>query len=804
MRRRKSLRELLPIEDISEGKLLLKDGRVAIGFILSSVEMERKTEAELRYEKEVFEAGLSSLPKGSVLQKIDIYFHEPFKGSKKGKDYFERKAIDHFYNRQILKQKSYLFLSLGKEDQPKANPVNSFFAFGKALGKDPFTGLEKRIEKLEALGSEFEELLGSMEIAARRMGDKEIDQLYKAWFNVDFSNEVGYERSMGIDTEGLIIGEKRLKILSMIGQGSIADQVMRNGGVVSPFVFPLSHHLNTPHILSCSFRIEDREKELRALDLDKKLNASLDYLSGQDNEIKSAEIDEFTATVRVSNEQLISLNLSLVFWDADPNQLSKAVEKGLSAFRMLSGASAWVETLDTANLFFALAPGNSFQNYRWLLMRAKNALCYFHLNGNYGREKEGVRLMDRFRNPLRVRLFSTDLNNQNALVIGPSGSGKSFTVGSFIIQRHEQGHRQIIIDNGGTYKNALTALDGKYFEYEPEHPLSFNPFLLPKDKIGKRYLSGDKLTFLISLLASLWKGGGKLSQAERSILSLLIPAFYDELAFKKEEGENEKNLKISDFYSWLESYVKRGGEELEKMKSSFDFSSFLITLRPFVSGEYKEVLNADLEIDISAYPLICFDMARVKSNLLLYPIIALLITELALDQIRAFPDQRKYIYMDEAWSMLSDSMGEFVENMYRTVRKNKGSMCIITQGITEITSSSVGPAIIANADTQIILNHSDKTQVDKLAHSLGFTRHEVSKINSIRVAKSWRELFIKQGEYAKVYGLEVSDHEMAVLSSRPDERNALSKLIQERSKVSHALDQFVEDKLNRMGGGNDG
>ena len=248
------------------------------------------------------------------------------------------------------------------------------------------------------------------------MRDKELDGLYKAWFNLGFSDEVGYERSMGIDAEGLMLGEKRLKLISMQAQGSIADQVMRNGGVASPFIFPLGHQLMIPHILSCSFRIENREKELRALDLDKKLNASLDYLSGQDNEIKSAEIDEFTAGVRVNNEQLISLNLSLILWDRAVDELGKAIEKGLAAFRMLAGAEGWVETMDTANLFFALAPGNGFQNYRWLLMRARNALCYFHLSGNYKSEKEGV------------RLFSSDLNNQNTLVIGPSGSGKSFTV----------------------------------------------------------------------------------------------------------------------------------------------------------------------------------------------------------------------------------------------------------------------------------------------------------------------------------------------------------------------------------------
>ncbi len=91
---------------------------------------------------------------------------------------------------------------------------------------------------------------------------------------------------------------------------------------------------------------------------------------------------------------------------------------------------------------------------------------------------------------------------------------------------------------------------------------------------------------------------------------------------------------------------------------------------------------------------------------------------LTMDQIRIYPYDIKYLYLDEAWSMLSDSMGEFVENMYRTVRKNNGSICIITQGVNEIVSSPVGQAIIDNADTHIILNHTDKEAVTRLGKVL--------------------------------------------------------------------------------------
>ena len=227
----------------------------------------------------------------------------------------------------------------------------------------------------------------------------------------------------------------------------------------------------------------------------------------------------------------------------------------------------------------------------------------------------------------------------------------------------------------------------------------------------------------------------------------------------------------------------------------FDMEQFLIVLKPFVSGEYKEVLNAAHELDISEYPLVCFDLDKINSDPVLYPVVTLLITELALDQIRKYPDQIKYLYLDEAWAMLSGKLKEFIEDLFRTIRKNNGSVNIITQGLGEIKKSSVGETVLVNAATKIILWHEDSRLVDELASHLGFTTHEVELIRSIRIEEGFRELFIKQGEEARVYVLETSPHLDAVLSSKPSERNYLRKLIQRyHGNLPYAVSQFVEDK----------
>lgn len=797
---------------IEEHKLLLKDGRIALGFMIQGIEAEQWTDAQYQQLNALFAAVLKPLPRGTVVQRLDFFYDCAYQGEEKEPAYFQAKADLHFMNRLMLFQKSYLFLSFPPGEATKSSPANNLFTrLRKQVLENPFEGIEKRMEEAESMSNE---LAASLEAAGglrlHRLEEGDLRNLYLQYFNLEFTESPqSFQRPIHNHHQMLSVGEKRLRVLSLKGQGASVQVAVRNGyGVTAPMVHPLTLALQFPHILSQSILIEDTEASLRQLDMEKRINSSLHFLATQDNRIKAQEIDEFTADVRGNNKQLVSLSLALILFQTDDKLLQQSLEKSLTAFRQMNGCEGLVESYDAAALFFANAPGNAAQNYRWLLMPADAAAAYCHFTTNYRSGAEGEILCDRYRNPLRVNLFNTRLNNQNCLVIGPSGSGKSYTMGNFLCQRFERGDRQIIIDVGGTYKNIMESLAGPeaYFEYELEHPLAFNPFLIERRE-GRWFLSGDKLNFLTALLAILWKGPGKggagsrgpLDPAERAILVRLIPAYYD---FLNEDPRKERRPSMTGFYHWFRSYhrTNMSQEEYRSEMQFFNVAQFLVVLKPFVEGEYRQVLNAPGALDISTLPLVCFDMARVKSDPGLYPIISMLITELALDQVRKFPDHRKYIYMDEAWSMLSDAMGEWVESMYRTIRKNNGSMCIITQGIDEIIRSAVGPAIIQNAQTQVILNHSDATQVQKLAVHLGFTSHEVDKINSIRIGQHYRELFIKQGDCAKVYCLEVSPHLDAVLSSKPVERNYLRKLTAYyQGRIQYAVEQYVEDRQSGKG-----
>ncbi len=518
------LADRLPVFALEKDKVIFRDGRVAVGFRVQGAPLESWSEGHFQQANERLARQLKLLPTGTVVQKTDIYFDHEFRPTDKpsadgGPAYYEGKLLDHFFARLVLRHESYLFLSFPSKSRhrfKRLNPITSGFSQAGSVVKNPFSGIEKLLREAEAVANEFVQGLFSLkDVSFTRLDEGALNELLVRYLKLSF-NEAGSKlnREVYNDLSGLVVGEKKANVITMTGQGSeVFASVKNNEGVTSPYGYGLSQYLQFPHIVTQCLLVEDTERELKSLDFERKLNDSMEWLTTQDHELKAEELDEFTAYVRSGNARLVSLHQSVIVYASDNELRQSYIDRTVSAIGSLYGAEALVESYDTANMFFASLPGNGFQHYRWLITADQIASCYLHWMTNVSGDKKGDYLCDRFRNLLQVNLFNTSQANQNCVVIGPSGSGKSYTMGNFIAQRLERGARQIIIDKGGTYRNVMYALNGKdfaqtYFEYTAEKPLAFNPFLLDKDSEGNYRLTSEKSNFLIAVLSTIWKGGG--------------------------------------------------------------------------------------------------------------------------------------------------------------------------------------------------------------------------------------------------------------------------------------------------------
>ncbi len=845
----------MPVHSLEGNKVIFRDGRVGVGFAVEPAEMEAWSAQEFSAFNQALLGMLRPLPVHTILQKTDIYYDRPYRADKREQTYFEGKMNKHFFERLVLFQRSYLFLSFapGGRRQGKTNALNALVArMGEALAKNPFEDLVHTLERAEAAAREFASALsGTGSVGVRRLGAEEITRLHHRYFNLDFDGAPRrQEREISNGNGSLAVGEHQVSVLSLVGQGSEQHPAVRNRyGVTAPMLYPLTNALPFPHVLTQAFLVQDTAAALSSLDTDRKLNQSLGRLATQDNQLRALEIEQFTAEVRAGSKQIIGLHLSVLVWEANDFLRRERIEKTMAAFRGIFGMEAVVESHLALPLFFGLLPGNAAQiPDRWLVTTADRGACHMHWTATYRTDPVGEYFCDRQRNLLQVNLFNTDLDNQNAIVVGPSGSGKSFTFGYIVVQRHERRARQILIDIGGTYRNVVQSLNGAdfgetYFEYDPENPIEFNPFLVPRAADGRRWEYRDeKVNFHLALLAVLWKGGADaapLNKSERAILSRFLLQYYHYLNGEGRAGQaDEEKPGMEGFVRFVRRFdedmhrtpeERDGREEMRaqyrKDMQYFDLHQFFLVLAQFTEGgRYGKVLNARQDVELSEHRLICFDLAKVKADPDLYPVVAMLITELSLDLFRKFPDDVKYIALDEAWAMLSGGvMEEFIVSMYRTIRKTNGSITIITQGIGEIVESRIGYALINNSSTKLILRHANPDSLTQLQTPLGFTDHEMDLIRSVRSTPDFREFFLKQGSKGKVYLLEAAPELGAILSSKPAERNHLNRLVkryqQQRrrpaldgqgrvrvedgrpvwetyaeQRLDYAVEQFTEDK----------
>lgn len=809
----KSLKDIVPIYRMEGDIIILKDGRAGIGFEIEGAPFEKMIDEEYEIFCRTFESAALALPKHYIVQKIDVYANAYYPLGRDAnnfqqKGFFEQKTIHHFSRRPVLRQTSYLFICSDKfyNTSVKGNAFTASVATGGKANNRSMKDIEKRIAAVRHHAQSFIETIISIgSIRASRMNAVDMRNLYYQFLNLDFSGSVNEPyKQLYSDGNVMAVGEKKVNIVSAEEMSSeVFYSVPNSYGIDSSFTWRLGVYLPFPHITSTAFYVDDTQNVISSLQRKRTITANTGVLGGEEATVKANEINEYINAVLENHSRFLSVSLHVLLYSNNDQLRVQHVQELADAFRA-TGMKPIVETFDNMLLYFSMFPAAAGYSNRWLLMESTHAACLINPSSEFFSKSQGDYVCDRSRNMVYIDAsFNRNLNNQNTIVVGPPGSGKSFTMGHFIIQRYERKERQIIIDVGGTYRNIFDALGCndagtgvKYFEYSPEKPIRFNPFLCPLNKNGQYEISEDKVNFIITLLGLINKRKDETwNNDEWSILQLLVPKYYE---YVNKRYKKNKNIlpRLDDFYEWFMLYQdeNKNKEEFKKQANKFDFYSLENTLTPFATGKFKELLNSDDTLDISEYRLVCFDMARVKDDLRMYALVSLLLIELTIDVVRKFPEDRKYFTMDEAWSMLTDTMGSFVEYMFRTIRKNNGSVTIITQGVDEL-NTEIGNVIKNNAETKIILNHTNDKAIDKVAQAFGFTKSGVQKIRSIRVSKDAREVFIDQGGESMVFILEAPPAEHAILTSNPVERNHLNNLKKLYPKnIQAAINQWVEDK----------
>ncbi|MFR9538493.1 MAG: TraG family conjugative transposon ATPase, partial [Rikenellaceae bacterium] len=422
-----------------------------------------------------------------------------------------------------------------------------------------------------------------------------------------------------------------------------------------------------------------------------------------------------------------------------------------------------------------------------------------------------LKLADRLSGvPIDVDLTDTPMKlgvitNRNAVVIGGSGTGKSFFMCVKLYSAYVQGAHILTVDVGNSYSGLCDMInrqtggrDGIYYTYTEQSPISFNPFYT-SDYI----FDVEKKDSLKTLLLTLWKSESEVvTKTESAELGSAVSAYLDMICEDRTITPN-----FNSFYEFMKNTYRKELEErdIKVSREEFNIDNFLTTTRQYYKGgRYDFLLNSTANIDLLNKRFVVFEIDSIKDNRELFPVVTIIIMEAFINKMRRLKGTRKILVIEEAWKALnSPSMADYMRYMYKTVRKYYGEAIVVTQEVDDIVSSPiVKDAIINNSDCKILLDQRKAiNKFDTIQNLLGLSEKERAQILSINLAndpkRNYKEVWIGLGgKQSAVYATEVSMEEYLTYTTEESEKlEVQQRTAQLGGNIEAAITAIINDKL---------
>ncbi len=829
--------DILPIQTITQDAIINGNGDITVGYRMYLPEVFTLSEKEAEYIHERLEALFKMLPAGTVIHQQIFYYTGKYSYEEYSNNALIAENNRHLDGKEILNSYTNLYLTFtnGKKNGKirKSATNTSLLRKLNFPFKQPYRDYERRMTEMEASLLNFENGLASIQqFEIRKMDSKELNNAIYDYINLSYDTPVDdatdkVVNPMAITHNGeMKIGQQYVSMLSLTIEGEHLHELSvphtgksrsYGGNIEIPdsikskcsMIYPVGLGLPFNHIVNVVIEITDPDATVTAIGAEKD---ALNYITNfyPPAAEKQKEQKLFCEEITKFDYQTAYTSFNVIVNDTDKTSLMRKIALVQQGFSFMNQSSCYVENAELCNLFFTNIPGNARANYRGFINVTKQAICYLQKEGMYISDTKGHIYNDRFGTPVKINLWDYPaLNNKNRIVIGPSGSGKSFWLNNYILQSYELGRDIMIIDIGGSYRSMIALNGGKYFDSTEQKKFAFNPFLCDRDKNGK-YLyidtsdaesADDQIKTIIAIISYIWKAREQMMPAETAILRKSIIGFYDYVNNSSVGKNNERIFPDMKAYrKYLQEVFKNRMSDFEKQK--FEIEELILLLEPYTDGELSFLLNARENVDIVHDKLIAFDMEDASKKEY-FPLVAIITLQMIVDKIKKRQGVMKELIIDEALDFLQDEkFGDFIAYLYRTFRKKEGSITLAAQNILFLKNmpSGIKDSIIINCATKIILDHSEHRQnLPEIQSVLSINDEEIYMIESLQRTDRWREFFIKMSNDAFIFRNEVSDFAAVAFDSKQATVVRIKQLFKETGSTYTAINLYLEERRKQYG-----
>lgn len=512
-----------------------------------------------------------------------------------------------------------------------------------------------------------------------------------------------------------------------------------------------------------------------------RMQSAADFAVSQAEELRDA-LDELTSSEWVMGEHHLSLQVLTEFIEHADSALHdrqlKLLNDNLARARTLlsdhAGMTVGREDLALEAAFWAQLPGNFAYRPRKAPITSRNfaAMASFH-NFPCGRAADNHwgRALTLFVTAAGTPYYfsyhasdpldpdgGTKKDIGHALIIGPTGSGKTALIAFTLCELQAFGVTSVLFTKDRDTEICIRALSGRYYPIQLGVPTGWNPFQLKS--------SAGNLQFLNDLVRQL------VSRADRPLTvteeNELTEAIRSVLSFDSADRRLGRVLDYLDSTETEGVYVRLKQWCHARRSDEQDGPYAWIFDNP--EDSLIESLGSALTTGFDVTEFLDKPLIRTPIHMYLFHL-----TEQLID------GRRFALFIAEFWKALDDEyFGAFAKDQLKTIRKKNGFVVLDSQSPSDAIKHPHSRTLIEQTPTKILFPNPDATLEDYATDAgLNLTEREYRLIKQ-DIPTGSRMFLVKQGHNSVVAKLDLKgfDAELAVLSARKANIERVQRLIE--------------------------
>jgi type IV secretion/conjugal transfer VirB4 family ATPase len=454
-------------------------------------------------------------------------------------------------------------------------------------------------------------------------------------------------------------------------------------------------------------------------------------------------------------------SLTLVLHGTDPRALQHQTAEAMKAMAVHDG-SLFEETYNLLNAWLSIVPGNGAHNLRRLAILETNLAdlsFLFTLDHGYAisphLHQEALAVFETpHRTPYAFNLHVQDVGH--TLVLGATGSGKSFLLNFLITHAQKYLPQTVVLDVGHSYRKLATLLGGRYLELGlRQHGVTINPFALEP--------TPEHLHFLHAFVRVLLEGddGYRISDLEDREIYEAVENLYV-LDRTQRRLFTLANLLPRALAARLHKWIGEG-----RYASLFDNVDDTLTVERLQVFDFEAMRAYPAILE----PLLFYVLHRVVERI----------------QDPAEASALKLCVMDEAWRFIQHpTLRAYVQEGLKTWRKRNAAMILATQTVEDFASADLLRTVVESCPTKLLLANPS---LDRRHYAELFQLNEM-ELDLLTGLIPRQQILLKRPDLAKVLTLAVDPKSYWIYTNTPIDNVRVTETFREYG-FEAGLDRLV-------------